>query len=62
MELACNERGGRQTVHVQYEAPRPDIINGTVEITMNNGGRRMSMKQEMRGRWLGPDCGDVKPK
>lgn len=62
MELTCNERGGHQTVHVQYQAPRPDIINGTVEITMNNGGRRMSMKQVMRGRWLGPDCGNVKPK
>jgi len=62
VQQTCNERGGRQTVHVRYEAPRPDTMNGTVEIAMNDGGRQMTMKQVMRGRWLGPDCGNVKPK
>ena len=62
MQQTCSERGGQQTVHVRYEAPTPDTINGTVEIAMNNGGQQMTMKQVMRGRWLGPDCGNVKPK
>ena len=37
-------------------------MSGTVDIVMSDGGRQMSMKQVMCGRWIGPDCGDVKPK
>ena len=62
MQQICNERSGRQTIHVRYEAPRPDTINGTVDVVMNDGGRRMAMQQVVRGRWLGSDCGNVKPK
>jgi hypothetical protein len=62
MRLTCSERGGRQAIHVQYEAPKPDIMHGTVEIVMSNGDRQMTMKQVMRGRWLGSGCGEVKPK
>jgi len=58
----CTERGGQQTIHMRYEAPRPDIMSGTVEIAMNAGGRQTTMKNVMQGRWVGPDCGDVKPK
>jgi hypothetical protein len=62
LQMTCTERGGRQTIHVRYEAPTPDTMSGTVDIVMSDGGRQMSMKQVMRGRWIGPDCGDVKPK
>jgi len=58
----CSDRRGQQTIHARYEAPTPKVISGTVDITMDGGGRKMSMKQTMRGRWLGPDCGNVKPK
>ena len=58
---SCADPRGRQIIVVRYEAPTPETINGTVNITMNDGGRSMSMKQVMRGRWVGPDCGDVKP-
>jgi hypothetical protein len=57
----CTERGGQQTVHVRYELPTPDTMNGTVEVVMNDSGRQMTMKQDMRGRWLGANCGNVKP-
>lgn len=59
---SCADPRGRQTIVVRYEATTPETINGTVSITMDGGGHKMSMKQVMRGRWLGPDCGDVKPK
>lgn len=62
MQEVCADARGQQTVHVRYEAPTPETINGTVDVTMNNAGQRMNMKQVMRGRWLGPDCGNVKPK
>jgi hypothetical protein len=62
MQEICTDARGQHVFHVRYEAPTPTTINGTVNITMNNGGRTMSMKNVMRGRWLGPDCGDVKPK
>jgi hypothetical protein len=62
MQVVCNDQGRRQTINVRYEAPRPDTINGTVDIAMSDGNRRMTMQQTMQGRWLGPDCGDVKPR
>jgi hypothetical protein len=62
LQATCNEGGRRQTIDVSYEAPTPVTINGSVDIVMTDGKRRMAMKQVMRGRWLGPDCGDVKPK
>jgi len=27
---------------------------------MGNGGNAMTMKNNMQGKWLGADCGDVK--
>jgi len=61
MQEICTDARGQHVVHVRYEAPTPATINGTVNITMNEGGRKMSMKNVMHGRWIGPDCGDVKP-
>ena len=33
-----------------------------MNMTVSNGAHTMTMKRVMNGRWLGPDCGNVKPK
>jgi len=62
LQEICNQGGNRQTMHVRYEAVNRETITGAVNIVMSDGGREMKMNQVMRGRWLGPDCGSVKPK
>ena len=62
LQEICNQGGNRQTMHVRYEAANRETITGAVNIVMSDGGREMKMNQVMRGRWLGPDCGSVKPK
>ncbi len=61
VEEACRSDGGTQTVSVRYEVVNRETIEGTVDIAMRDRGHDITMKQTMHGRWLGPDCGDVKP-
>src|SRR5579883_2829010 len=45
----------------RFEALSPESVVGTWDMTMSNGGKTMNMKNAMQGKWLGADCGDVKP-
>jgi hypothetical protein len=62
MQEVCTEEGRQETVRVHYEAPKPDTINATVDVTASKDGRQISMKQVMNGRWLSADCGSVAPR
>jgi len=44
-----------------FEAPTPDTVIGKYQMAMSAGGNTMTMNYVMRGRWLGADCGNVKP-
>ncbi len=44
-----------------FQAIDAGTIAGTTNMTMTNGGRTMTMKSDMHGKWLSPDCGDIKP-
>jgi hypothetical protein len=47
------------TIHI--EAPTPVAWTGTMDTTMVVSGRDMKAQTNMSGKWLGADCGDVKP-
>lgn len=57
----CRPDGRDQVLDVNYTAVNRETIEGTVNIAMRDGGQDITMKQVTRGRWLGPDCGKVKP-
>ena len=57
----CNHDGRRQVMNINYTAVNRETIEGTVNVAMHEGGRDVTMKQVSHGRWLGPDCGKVKP-
>ena len=60
MRIECG--GQRTTVgDIHYEAVDPATMNATINMTMNDGQKTMTMKNVMHGKWLGADCGDVKP-
>jgi hypothetical protein len=46
----------------RFEARTAESIIGNWDATMSHGGSAMTMKGAVQGRWLGNDCGDVKPK
>ena len=46
----------------RFEARTPDSVIGNWDATMSHGGSPMTMKGAVQGKWLGSDCGDVKPR
>jgi hypothetical protein len=49
------------TITTNILAPRPDTLSAITDIAMNQGGQTHKMQQELKGKWLSADCGDVKP-
>lgn len=39
-------------------APTPETMTGALDISVGEGSMRMNVKADMKGRWLGPDCGE----
>jgi hypothetical protein len=62
IQEVCNEEGRQETVRVRYEAPKPDTINATVDVTATRNGRQISVKRVMNGRWISADCAGVAPR
>ena len=62
LQETCVSRGRKRTLDVRYEAANRETIDGTVDVAMTDGTHNIRMKQVMHGRWLGADCGNVKPK
>jgi len=62
MEMHQNCTGSQKiTGTFHFEAPTPDTVVGNYHMAMSGGGNAMTMKFDIRGRWLGADCGNVKP-
>jgi hypothetical protein len=45
-----------------FEAISPEAGKGTVDLTMDMGSGTMKSTMTISSKYLGPDCGDVKPK
>jgi hypothetical protein len=55
---------GSQTMSGTYrfEARSPESMVAHWEMSVSNGDKTMQMKSVTEGKWLGADCGDLKPK
>jgi uncharacterized protein DUF3617 len=49
------------TAQVHIDAPSSTSIKGSVKTSESDQGRTMSVDVAMTGKWLGADCGAVKP-
>jgi hypothetical protein len=61
VQEVCRPNGRKQTLDINYKVVTREAIEGTVNVAMQDGAHSVTMKQATHGRWLGPDCGDVKP-
>jgi hypothetical protein len=42
----------------KINTPTPETMNGVLDISVGNGDSRMTVKADIKGRWLGADCGE----
>lgn len=56
----CSEQGGTMLLTVHFEANGSDATTGKTHIVLSKADRTMTSDGTMTGKWLGPDCGDVK--
>jgi hypothetical protein len=61
IQEVCRSNGRKQTMNIRYDVVNRETVQGTIDIAMHDRGHDISMKQVVHGRWLGADCGDVKP-
>lgn len=55
--LTCSgEYKGEGTFKIT--APTPETMTGALDLSIGEGSMKMTVKSELKGRWLGPDCGE----
>ena len=64
LHLECRNLGpggAGSTGTFKWTLPTPESMHGTLDLMTIIGPRSMSFHAALSARWLGPDCGDVKP-
>jgi hypothetical protein len=46
----------------RFEAKSTEAVVGTFNATVGGSGKAMTIKSDFQSKWLGADCGDVKPR
>jgi hypothetical protein len=57
VRLSCNGEMKSSGV-LRVTTPTPETMTGTLDLQLGDGKEAMKVKSELKGRWLGPDCGD----
>ena len=55
MHLVCTG-DNRGTGTLRINAPTPESMSGDMDLKSGNG--QFTIKAQLKGRWIGPDCGD----
>lgn len=66
IEAQCAQDGGvKSTMSMRFEASSPERVTGISTLktgsTTQGNGRSMTLTTRINARWLGADCGEVKP-
>jgi hypothetical protein len=43
---------------LRVTTPTPETMTGSLDLQLGDGKDAMRVKSQLKGRWLGPDCGD----
>ena len=57
VRLSCNGAMKGSGV-LRVTTPTPETMTGTLDLQLGEGSDPMRVKSELKGHWLGPDCGD----
>jgi hypothetical protein len=58
---SCGGPAGTMFGTFHFTALNRETIAGTTSVTQSNGDKTMSVRQQIGGKWLGSDCGAIKP-
>ncbi len=64
MQMECKNMGptaASSTGTFKWTLATPETMQGSLELTTVAGSHTMSHHLDIKGKWLGADCGDVKP-
>jgi hypothetical protein len=59
MSVSC--KGGVRTGTMEWTAKTPELMEGRFDMVDRSDGSERKMTMTMTSRWLGAECGDVKP-
>lgn len=62
VNVECTTKSGKSTGTMTFEALSPESGSGTMDLTMDSASGQMKSKMTFASKYLGPDCGDVKPR
>ena len=57
IRMVCTDKV-KGTGLFRVTTPTPEIMNGTLDLKAGEGPDAFTVKGTIKGRWLGPDCGD----
>lgn len=57
LRLSCTGKQKGSGVF-KITTPTPETMTGTLDLKLGEGQGVMTVKSQLNGRWLGPDCGD----
>jgi hypothetical protein len=60
VKQVCTGKNPR-TVSVDYKAATPEAVSGTAHVDASTNGNAIAADSKMSGKWLGDDCGKLKP-
>lgn len=60
VRIDCTTGQMKSTGTFRVEAVNSETVKGSMQMTMNSGGRPMNMNSTFTAKWLGPTC-DSKP-
>jgi hypothetical protein len=61
VKIACTGGDQPSTGTIHYEAVDAKTVVGKVDMNIGRGGKSMEVRNDIHGKWLAADCGDVKP-
>lgn len=60
-KIVCTGGQEQSTGTLHYEAVDAKTVAGKMDMTVSRGAKSMEIKNDVHGKWLAADCGDVKP-
>jgi uncharacterized protein DUF3617 len=58
VHLSCNGGEYKGSGVLRVTTPTPETMTGTLDLQLGEGKDAMKVNSTLKGRWLGPDCGD----
>jgi len=62
VDVECTQENGKFSGRMTIETLSPDAFKGSMQMTREGGMGMMKINVSATTKYLGPDCGDVKPR